>query len=263
MVNYYSLDGLSTRTNDLLNVFIMPFLNIYLVISYLISTIILSNNKLKGDINKYFLVFSITGLSYFIMSNSLSITRCGSLCRWGYDYYSKLFEWFVYLYIGKSAEIFCILCQISVLKIKFDAFSAENRTKTTNNNISVKKFLLIISIYWIISLIFYVLPNFYGRSIVQIGYLVSNQTTETMNNETIFSVVKRPLYIIFRDEREDLFNKFVQLFFPTILLIFYLIIMILNMIILIKFKRFLAIKTATVSGNSYKIYSIRLILIDN
>ena len=249
MVNYYSLDGLSSRTNDLLNVFIMPFLNFYLVVSYLISTIVLTNKKLKGDIYKYLLVFSITGLSYFIMSNSLSIFRCGSLCPWGYDYYSKWFEWFIYLYIGKSAEIFGLQCQISLLMIKLNAFSTEKRTsakKGLNNNISVKKFLLIISIYWIISLIFYVLPNFYGRSIVQIGFLVSNQTS-IHRNETII-IVKRPLFILNRDNSSDPFNTFVQLFFPTILLTLFFVIIIQNTIILIKFKQFISIKTATASS---------------
>jgi hypothetical protein len=246
-MNFYSLDGLSSRTNDMLNVYIIPVVNICIIIWYLISSLVLSSKNLKGDINRLLLVNSVTGVIMFILSNSLAIFRCGALCPWGYDYYSKAFEWFIYLFIGRSAEVFGIFTELNMLILKLRAFSSDARgNQSIVKKYDKTKFFLLIAIYWIISLVFYILPTFYGRSIVQIGFLVKNQTTN--GNETK-TVVQRPLFILYKDNSNDLINSLIQLFFPFILLLLYVLIMILNTIMAFKLKNFLKRKRNLISNS--------------
>ena len=240
-MDYYSLDGLSTRSNDILNVLIIPMVNVYIMICYLISSIVLSSKNLKGEINRLLLVNSVTGVIMFALSNSSSITRCGTLCPWGYEYYSKAFELYIYLFVGRSAEVFGILTELNMLFLKLRSFSAKRRTGQSKILKHDKiKFILLISSYWLMSFIFFYLPTFYGRSIIKIGNLISNKTIN--GNDTI-KIIQRSLFILYKDNTNDLVNILIQLFFPSILLLLYLVIMVLNSIIAYKLIKFLRNKT--------------------
>lgn len=245
MINYTSLEGLSSRTNDFVNVYILPFINNYNVIVFLLATCVLSSKKLKGDLNNLLLLSSIIGLLMYSFNNILSIIRCGALCPWGYEYISKQYEWFIYLYLGRSCELIQVFCDIHMLIIKLRAFSfdRENNIREINNS-SKKKFFLIISCYFIISLLFYITPTFYRRSIVQIGYLVANQTSAN-NNETL-TIIKRPLFILYKDNSADSINSLVQLLFPAITLLLYVLITVLNCLVYFKLKTFLSKKMARI-----------------
>ena len=240
-MDYYSLDGLSTRSNDILNVLIIPMVNVYIMICYLISSIVLSSKNLKGEINRLLLVNSVTGAILFALSNSSSIIRCGSLCPWGYEYYSKAFELYIYLFVGRSAELFGIFIELNILFLKLRSFSAKRRTGQSQILKHDKiKFILLISSYWLMSFIFFYLPTFYGRSIIKIGNLISNKTIN--GNDTI-TIIQRSLFILYKDNTNDLVNNLIQKFFPSVILLLYLVIMILNSVMTYKLKKFLEKKT--------------------
>jgi hypothetical protein len=248
--NYYSLEKLTSRTSDVLNVYIIPLLNMYNVICYSLATIVLSNKNLKGDVNRLLLVFSILGVVVFLISNCLVIVRCGILCPWGYDYVSKFIEAFVFLYICRSLELVALFCQLNILVVKLKAFSTKTRTnaQNRNNKFNKKKFLLTIISYFIISFSFFIIPSLYDRSIVLIGYLVSNQTLNN-SNQTV-TVTNRPIFILDRNTSNTLFNNVVQFLFPTLILLVYVILMILNSIVIFKLRAFIARKSITARMSS-------------
>ena len=244
MLYYYTLEALSLRLNDTINVYVMPFINIYTLICNLITAIIFSNKKLKGDIYRYILAQSISSSIYFTMSNSLSVTRCGALCPWGYDYYSKLFELYIYLYLGKIIEFFHYLVDLAMCIVKLRSFSIERRTRSTNaqsNTSNNRNFYIMIFLFIISSFVYNILPSFYGRSIIQLGYLVSNKTIN--KNETIM-MIERPLFTVYRDNSiNNLYNTLVQMIFSVVIFILLLlVIMIINILITYKLRKFLAIK---------------------
>ena len=250
MLYYHSLEVLSLRLNDTINVYVMPFINIYTLICNLITAVIFSNKKLKGDIYRYILAQAISSSIYFTMSNSLSITRCGALCPWGYDYYSKLFELYIYLYLGKIIEFFHYLVDLTMCIVKLRSFSVERRrsSNTQANSNSNRNFYIMIFIFIISSFVYNILPSFYGRSIIQIGYLVSNKTINKNLTET---VIERPLFTVYRDNSiNNFYNTLVQIIFSVLIFILLLLaIMIINILITFKLKKFLAIKARVSSKN--------------
>ena len=250
--NYYSLESLSSRTNDLINVYVIPLVNIYNITLYFFAILILSNKTFKGEINNLLLVFSLLGVVAFLMVNCLSVVRCGALCPWGYDYVSKLVEWVVYLYLGKSIELVGIFVEFHMLFIKLKAFSYKNNQRQNNvsdtNNSSFSKWFRIIAIYFVVSLLFYILPIFYTRSIVQIGYLISNETDTEYETNLTTSSRRRPLYILYKNDSKDFLNNFAQNVFPLTILLMFILIMILNTIIIFKLRSFIAKKTTIISS---------------
>ena len=244
---FYSVEQFTSRTSDILNLYLIPIINMYNVICYSLATIVLSSKNLKGDINRLFLVFSILGVIAFLISNCLAIVRCGLLCPWGYDYVSKLVEAFVFLYVCRSLELVGVFCQLNILFIKLNAFSTKTRGDQTrfnnNDNFNRRKFLTTILIYFVISFSFFIIPALYDRTIVQVGYLVSNQTLTMKNdtNLTITDIIKlKPIFILDRNNSNSLFNNIVQFLFPTIFLLFYLFLMLLNTIVIFKLIAFIA-----------------------
>lgn len=246
MKNYYSIEELSTRTNDMLNVYLIPMINIFNMICYLLATIVLSNNRhFKGEINRLLYLFCLVGFLTFAMGTCVAFIRCGSLCPFGYDYISKLIEMYVFLYLGRSAEMFSIFCQLNIMFIKLKAFSLININQQNKKFHKNWIFFIKIKAYIVISFCFSILPIIYGRKITQIGYLV------TSNNKTLNQtiIIIRSLYILERiDDENSFFNQFIQIFSASILLLIYLIMIILNTIIMIKLKSFIKRKSTIISS---------------
>ena len=126
---YYNLYTLSDKTTDILNTFILPIISFFSILCGLVCVIVLSNKKLKGIIFQHMKVISIANLVYALINFFLFIIRCGRLCPYGYDYGAKVYEYYIYLTIGKSLELFVILLDLNLLMLKLRSFSTKKHSK--------------------------------------------------------------------------------------------------------------------------------------
>jgi hypothetical protein len=237
---YYSLSGLSIKTIDDLNVYVLPFISSYCLLGNMICIIIFSNKIFNGIIYQLMMIESIAAILYSILNFFIFIFRCGIHCPYGYDYSSKIYELYVYIYIGKSIELFIILIDLSLSVLRYRSFSIKKKITKADNNL---KRIIMIGVFILISLITCIIIVILTRTVDQIGYLSFNQT---LNNKT----TDRPLFTVIRSKlsNDQTFNIIVQIVTmvqgPGLLII----IMVINIMITVKLKRFLTKKSTTLSG---------------
>lgn len=237
MKYYYSVDSLSSRVADRLNTFVLPFISLFAFISSLICVIVLISQRLKGIILKHILLESIANLIYAFVNSFFFLIRCGVYCAYGYNYYAKLYEYYVYIYVGKSLELFTILLDLNLCILRLYSFTKKRRNQPTNLNIKLK-FLLFAIISFCVSIPAVMLPRWYNF----VGFLVSNKTISA--NETRIQI-ESSLYVVSRSEfsNNEIFNYMSLVLFLAQGIALLLIIMIINIIILYKLKQFLNSKS--------------------
>lgn len=238
MKYFTSLSNLSLRATDFLNTFILPFISLLSFLCGLICIRVLMNKKLKGIIFQHMFFESIADVIYSFINFFFFIIRCGVYCPYGYNYYSKVYELYVYIFIGKSIELFTILIDLNLAILKYKSFlpqSQSSQQQTTIgkfNNVEFRlriKFLLFLMLSLVIATPSILMP----RSINFVGLLITNSTKQI--NQTT------ELYVVSQSEisYDVFFNYF------SLLIAFgqgaglLIVIMILNIIILVKLKRFL------------------------
>lgn len=244
MKYFYSLDGLSSKLIDTINVYILPFISLYALICSSIMLIVFCSKKLKGDIYNYMLIESLASVIYSIMNSFIFIIRCGQFCSNGYDYISKFYELYLYIFVGKSIEMFILLIDLYLSIKKYNSFNINQ--KLSNMNWKKYNFMLIITGSIVISLLFNIMAIFFGRTILQIGNLVYNQT---LNNETII-LFERSLFVVTKStlSSNDYFNITSQILSGLHGPVLLFIIMLINVMITYKLKKFLAKKSSISSG---------------
>lgn len=99
---------------DLFNVYILPPICLAGVLLNLLSSIV-SFHFRHNRIFFYMLISSFSDMTFLFINFFLIIIRCGSLCPIGYTYASKVYEIFIYLYIGSTLLMFSSLLEILVL----------------------------------------------------------------------------------------------------------------------------------------------------
>ena len=236
---FYKLDDLSSKVIDIINVFVLPFINIYCLICSLLLVIVFSSNQFKtAEIYQYLLAKSVACTFYFCMSSFISLIRCSVYCPYGYEYGTKFYELYIYYFLGKIIEVFTFLIDINLCVIKYRSFSTKNRNKKLSSKLI---FAITIIGFIAIGLILNILPTFFGRTIVQIGYLASNRT---VNNLTV-TLIERPLFQVTKTSVS--FYMVTQIIASAQGLIFVFLIFIMDMLITYKLRSFLAKKQSTVS----------------
>ena len=97
---YYSLDSLSYRISDYGYVYLIPVTCGFGILTNIFTIIVLTKGSLKGIIYKYMLFMSIFEIIEMVLNFFLMIVRCGTLCSYGYEFLSKVYEqYFFYIYI--------------------------------------------------------------------------------------------------------------------------------------------------------------------
>ncbi len=124
---------------------------------------------------------------YGLINSFVLIIRCGTFCPYGYTYLAKIYEIYIFAYVGKSCELFILLLDINISLLRLGSFTRKNKS-TSNNKMALKVvcFLIVSFLVCIPSLI---LP----RTVDQIGYLVSNHTLE---DENVTRQIFTPLYVV-------------------------------------------------------------------
>jgi hypothetical protein len=130
---YKSLSELSTSNLvDIVNVFILPLIAINSLITNLLCMIVFSNKFLfQHSTYKYLFYVSFSDFMFSLINSLIGIMRCGSLCSYGYNYWLKCYEIYVFLFVGRVFEVSGLLVDIKLSVSRLFAF--KNRSLSQNN----------------------------------------------------------------------------------------------------------------------------------
>ena len=257
MKYYYSLEDLSNRTIDIINVFVLPFINLYSLICTIISIIIFYNLKSRQTIHRLMLIESIAGIFYCLLNAFICLFRCGVFCSHGYSYGAKFYEIYIYIYIGKTIELFILLIDLNLSIIKYRSFSVNTRSSKKKSRMY---FTVLVTAFLILSFLLNISPVILERSIHQVGYLAANVT---VYNETV-TIIERSLYVVTKsDLSSDLFYIYsIQLITILIGPFLLIVLVIVNLMVSFKLKKFIQNKTIQNNSNRNKnfIFSLNQII---
>ena len=119
---YNSTRSLSSASLDYSNVFIIPSICLFGLVTSTLNIIVLaklnfclSKKETKPDYyHLYMLIVSLSDFSFLLTQLFIAIIRCGVLCSFSYTYVAKLYELYVYLTVGYVIITFSALVDISV-----------------------------------------------------------------------------------------------------------------------------------------------------
>ena len=179
---YNSTDTLSITINDYFNTYILPIICLFGIVTNIVNIIVFKQTKMDNDITKYFITNSCCGLAFLSTQVFLFIFRCGNLCPYQYNYGAKLYEKYIYGYIGYVIYNFCLLLDISTSLKRFSSFQIG-----TNNKKLKISFELKCVIFLIISLLI-CLPHIIYLKIEVIGKLAINDKKLNTTYEMLYDL---------------------------------------------------------------------------
>jgi hypothetical protein len=182
---YTSLDTLTTRLTDIGNVFILPIVNVYSFILNLFCIIVFTHKNMSGEVNELLLLVSISDFIFSFICVFLVLARCGIYCSFGYSYILRIYEQYIFLFLGNVCLSFTILIDTYLASIKLAAFSG--KLKKTSFSIRKGKFIIFVAIFIasIVNLPIYVL----SRKIKLIGYWIKQNQSNFFYLEPLYSVM--------------------------------------------------------------------------
>ena len=183
---YETLSYLTPKLSDIVNVFILPSIAFYSVITNLICLIVFSDKTLfKNQTYKYFLFNSIFDIIYSFINLFVFIMRCGTYCDYGYSYWIKMYEIYAFHYIARAFEVSCILVDIKLGFIRLMAFSNNVRHKD-----KIYFFKLNIIAFILVGFIIMAPSAIVAKEVKHVGYLaILNQNKSINENRALFMVI--------------------------------------------------------------------------
>ncbi len=237
--SFNSTHDFTSKSSDILYVFILPGLGLYGITLKVLSIIVLSvlmhkelKKKDRGTMIFYLLTFETSDLMIAMTIPFFALNHCGSYCELGYSYLAKLIELILNNYIGNTNVTIQTFLEISFAIERLEAFSTIKRDKLSFRN----KLLIII----IVSLLVSAPNHLISLSITPFGVLTIN------NNEILYSLTTS----VFAENNIWKISLFVLVMLKGLVL--YILILILNIIITFKFRAFLK-KKSTLRGNNNNI----------
>ena len=115
------LFSLSSRLLDALNM-IQPLVSLVAFASSLVYVFVCASKHLKGVTYQHLLVDSVVSTAYAALNSWTWLIRCGALCAYGYAYWSKVYELYVFIYFKQSLELFMMLVEIHLTYVKLNSF---------------------------------------------------------------------------------------------------------------------------------------------
>ncbi len=156
----------------------LPFVSLFALFNSLVCVIVLSNKRLKGVMFQHMLLDSIFSSVYSLSNSFTFIIRCGIFCPYGYAYYSKFYEIYFYIYIAKSVELFILLLDVNMSLIRLGSFSAKRNEQRMSDWAIRTRFVGFLAISFLVCIPVFIL----FRTIVPIGYLVTQNANRTLND---------------------------------------------------------------------------------
>ena len=248
---YTDLLGLSTRLIDDLNI-AQSFVGLFVFISCLLFAIGCLNKRLKSVTYQHLALDSIASVIYSIINCWSWIIRCGALCPYGYNFWSKMFDLYLFVYFRQSLDTFMMLIEIHLTYVKLQSFQNELSTSAKQYSPLYVRFLL----FYIYSAAVCVPCNLLPRilfpgsewGITLVGYLITlkNPNVTALNaNESDL----RPLYQVLSLNKDSEFMKWnlISGFMAGIGPLFVYLAM--QVVLYLKLREFLAKKKRTLGAN--------------
>ena len=172
LVLYNNTQQLTNQFTDYSNVFLLPLATLTGLVTNLLS-IIVSFKLDKKQLVNYFMFFnSILNFIFCLLSSFLPIFRCGSLCPYGYSFFSKVYELYFYLLVNNS---------ILLASQTFQGLLALNRVLAFSNKynyINIRTFKIASPVVIAVSFIIYGSVLLSNRQINRFGYMINNSSIE-------------------------------------------------------------------------------------
>ena len=189
---YTSLSTLSLRLTDIANVYVLPPICLVGIVTNLLCLVcILQPENRSNTVFHFMLVNTVTDFCFLSICVFIVIIRCGVYCNHGYAFFSKLYEQYIYLFVGNSFLLFGTLMDIMVSLNRLMSFSSKVSSKaaTKFKNISWTHRCVILSI---LAMIINTPSYLVSRQVQPIGLLVTtfefNDTMYNHTNETTVTV---------------------------------------------------------------------------
>lgn len=171
---YYSKENLTTRFFDYSNVYVLPSICIFGLATSLISIIVAVKRddrepSTKANSNKksfdYILLNSIIDFLFLLIELFVVVVRCGVLCPYGNKYGSKVYEIYIYLYVGYVLATSQLLLSIYIAYDRLSMFSAAASNKKQMSIFRVYSVCLLVSLLANLS------PYLLSREVIPLGIL--------------------------------------------------------------------------------------------
>lgn len=232
---FYSKENLTTKFQDYSNVVLLPSICLFGMLTSL-ACLIGSFHKEESNakILNYIFINSFVDFIFLLTQFFSIIVRCGALCPYGYTYYAKIYEIYVFWFVGYSlvnAQVmFCIYVAYDRLKM----FS----NKIDNNRTSL---YIVFGVCLCIGVGFNIVPYGFSKDVIVKGVLV----TPTSSNTTISAIMYKKIV------REEFLAPIPQNILAGLLTIkdpiMFLILCVINFLVCFKFRQYLKNKKSLVN----------------
>lgn len=162
---FYSKENLTNRFVDYSNVYVLPSICLFgIITSFTCILVSFKRDETNAKTFNYIFLNSLIDFSFLVIQSFLFIIRCGILCPYGYTWFAKFYEIYIYLYIGYVLVSSQVFINIYVAYERLNMFSGKLSKK--------KKAMSIFKVY---SICFFIsvlanAPNYaISRHISQIG----------------------------------------------------------------------------------------------
>ena len=194
---YNSTGQLSNRIYDYANVYLLPAICAFGMVTSFINILIFSKAKLwKEKVFIYMLVNSISDFLFLFIEFFLVIIRCGTLCPWGYSYFAKFYEIYFYLHLGYALVVFTALIDISVSLERLNIVTASKYSRSGKRpdlfnlglRVNTKQRLAITCVLFFLVANILVLPCFFlSREVTPLGRLASYGDDGSVTYTTLYT----------------------------------------------------------------------------
>lgn len=188
---YYSKENLTLSIADKTNVFILPSICLFGMLTSLPCIMVsFKRDHSNAKIFDYILINSANDFCFLLVEFFVIIIRCGNLCPYGYTFASKVYELFVFQYVGYifvTSQVF------------FNIYFAYDRLKMFSGKLTTQKPLniyIVLAICTVISALVNTLPYPLFREITVMGLYKPdpNSTyTEILYTRSIRKIFTTPI----------------------------------------------------------------------
>ena len=169
---YYSKANLTTRFADYSNVYVLPSICAFgLVTSLLCIIVSAKRDESNAKSLDYILLNSLIDFLFLLTQFFLFIIRCGDLCPFGYTFAAKFYEIYIFLYFGYvlvSSQVF-----LSIY-ISYDRLSLFSGKAYTQKKMSLYR---VYFVCFVISALANAPPYLIAREVVALGIFIPNPNT--------------------------------------------------------------------------------------
>ena len=188
----YNKSELTPSIVDYTNVFILPAICLFGMLTSLLSLVIFCDKKFllaktNSIIYQYMLVISMCDFLFLLTQFFLVVIRCGSLCPFGYAQLSKSYELYIYLFVGYTIITFEVLLDISISINRLFSFSTKLK-----NSFEID-FRLKCGVFLIASIALNI-PLAISNEVSVRGYAILDIMNGTTQYETLFKVNLKESY---------------------------------------------------------------------